>query len=89
MKSFWLALLILLIPGSNALAAKAQSNILDFEAELIEGQSKRPDMFLQTEAQSLSLESILFLRKDFNDFQQVDRFRRPGYFERTRGVRRK
>ena len=55
--------------------------VLDFEAEVIEGQRKRPDLFLQTEVQSLTLDAILYLRKDFNDYHQVESQRRPGYFE--------
>jgi hypothetical protein len=59
-----------------------KTGVLDFEGETIEGQRKRPDLFLQTETQNLTLDAILYLRKDFNDFHQVDRSRRPGYVER-------
>jgi hypothetical protein len=59
-----------------------EGGVLDFEGETIEGQRKRPDLFLQTEIQNLTLDAILYLRKDFNDFHMVDKSRRPGYVER-------
>jgi hypothetical protein len=60
-------------------------SVLDFEGDVIEGQRRRPDLFLQTETQNLTLDAILYLRKDFNDFHSVERLRRPGYFERRKG----
>ena len=66
--------------------SKDEGGVLDFEGDVIEGQRKRPDLFLQSEVQNLTLDAILYLRKDFNDFHQVDRNRRPGYYQRrTRG----
>ena len=59
-----------------------ETGVLDFEGELIEGTRKRPDLFLQTGLENLTLDAILFLRKDFNDYHQVDRNRRPGFIER-------
>lgn len=63
-------------------AGGKEVGVLDFEGELIEGTRKRPDLFLQTGLENLTLDAILFLRKDFNDYHQVDRMRRPGYVER-------
>jgi hypothetical protein len=60
-------------------------SVLDFEGDVIEGQRRRPDLFLQTETQNLTLDAILYLRRDFNDFHSVERLRRPGYFERRKG----
>lgn len=54
-----------------------KSGVLNFEAELIEGQKKTPEIFLQTEVQKPSLESVLYQRKDFNDFHAVDSKLRP------------
>jgi hypothetical protein len=69
-----------------AVQTKDEGGVLDFEGDVIEGQRKRPDLFLQSEVQNLTLDAILYLRKDFNDFHQVDRSRRPGYYQRrTRG----
>jgi len=68
--------------SSNTSGKQGKTGVLDFEGETIEGQRKRPDLFLQTETQNLTLDAILYLRKDFNDFHQVDKSRRPGYIER-------
>lgn len=51
--------------------------LLDFEADVIEGKRKAPDMFLQTESQKLTPDAMIFLRNNFNDFHQMDRTRRP------------
>jgi hypothetical protein len=56
---------------------KGNSNVLDFEADVIEGQTRAPDLFLQTDVKSPTQGSVLFRRKDFNDFQKVDCQRRP------------
>lgn len=69
-------------PPQAKKAPGKETGVLDFEGETIEGQKKRPELFLQTEVQNLTLDAILYLRKDFNDFHQVDRNRRPGYIER-------
>ena len=51
--------------------------LLDFEAELIEGERRSPEMFLQLDSDQMKLETILYDRKDFNDFHRPDRLRRP------------
>lgn len=56
--------------------------VLDFEGDVIEGQRKRPDLFVQSEIRGVTLDAILYLRKDFNDFHQAERARQPGYFKR-------
>jgi hypothetical protein len=66
-------------------ASKGKAGVLDFEGDIIEGERKRPDLFLQTQIDNLSLDAILYLRKDFNDFHQVDKNRRPGYYQRRGG----
>jgi hypothetical protein len=59
--------------------AESNSNVLNFEADLIEGERKRPDLFLQIGSQKLSLDAILYRRNDFNDFHKDDKNRRPAY----------
>lgn len=70
--------------GKAAAATEQSPNnaVLDFENDVIEGQRKKPDLFMQTGSQNLTLDAILFLRNDFNDFQQIERNRKPGYFEK-------
>jgi hypothetical protein len=53
------------------------TDVLDFDADIIEGQKKAPELFLQTEVQKLSLDAVLYQRKDFNSFHTVDASRRP------------
>ena len=62
---------------ADSSAQKSKSNVLDFEADVIEGQTRAPDLFLQTDVKSPTQGSVLFNRRDFNDFQKVDSQRRP------------
>ncbi|MFN7685898.1 MAG: hypothetical protein ACK5QT_10875 [Oligoflexia bacterium] len=52
-------------------------NFLDFEADVIEGEKRRPDLFIQMEGGSESLDSVLYSREDFNDYHEQDRKWRP------------
>lgn len=51
--------------------------VLNFEGDVIEGQKKTPEIFLQTEVERPSIETILYQRKDFNEFHLVDSKHRP------------
>jgi hypothetical protein len=57
---------------------------IDFEGDVIEGQKKAPDLFLQVEDQKLNLDSVLYLRQDFNDFHAVDSKQRPRVADPTK-----
>ena len=56
-----------------------ESNILDFEADVIEGEKRKPDLFLQMEGSTNNLDAILYSREDFNDYHEVDRRWRPRF----------
>ena len=58
-----------------------QDAVLDFEADVIQGERKKPDVFLQLGKQNQTLESILFTRKDFKDFHKLEKKWRPSYME--------
>lgn len=58
---------------------KTKPQTLDFEGEVIEGEAMRPDLFLQITTPELSLESILYMRKDFNDFHKLDKNKKPKF----------
>ena len=61
-------------------AAKAPGSrpeVLDFEGDVIEGQKKAPELFLQLDVEKADLSSVLYDRRDFNDFHAVDSKRRP------------
>lgn len=55
------------------------TTVLDFEAEIIEGERKMPSIFFQMEIDTPSLDAVMFRRKTFNDFHQMDLERRPAY----------
>lgn len=61
-----------------ATAFGAEKPVLDFEADVIEGEKRKPDLFIQLEGRATnSMDSILYSRDDFNDYQEIDRKWRP------------
>ena len=63
--------------GAAEVWAKEKTNVLDFEADVIEGEKRKPDLFLQMEGDVGSLDAILYSREDFNDYHESDRKWRP------------
>jgi|GEM_PF-1640149 len=63
----------------TAVPPRGDGRVLDFDADVIEGERQRPDFLFQTGTPGVSLDSLLFGRKDFNDFLKVDKKRRPTY----------
>jgi hypothetical protein len=70
-----------LTQGSTTLApaTKAKEQVLDFEGEVIEGERRRPDLFLQMSIEQVKFDSLIFQRDDFNDYLEVDRQSRSRY----------
>jgi hypothetical protein len=66
----------------NAISASATQEF-NFETDIIEGERERPDLFLNL-GSNPNAESILFLRKDFNDFHESSRKWRPGYLQQKK-----
>lgn len=95
MKS-WIPLLLLVAAtalgaeSSKPMSPRPKSGaVLDFEADVIEGEKRKPDLFLQMEGGAASMESILYSRDDFNDFKEVDQKMRPKvYKSKSGGVRK-
>jgi len=85
MKKLFLILLtssILLKPLiSTAAAPGATGNLLDFEADVIEGEKKRPELFLDIKAGDGNAGSGLYLRSHFDDFFSVDKLRRTRFIK--------
>lgn len=50
---------------------KKKENVLDFEADVIEGDRKRPDLFLEVKGEDLDIEGLLYMRNNFNDFYEM------------------
>lgn len=69
-----LAVLFVLTP-SSVFAQKGE--VMDFEADVIEGEKKAPELFLQLDSEITNLGAVLYDRKTFNDFHSNDRSRRP------------
>jgi hypothetical protein len=57
--------------------SKPKSTVLDFEADVIEGEKRKPDLFIQMEGSIESMDSVLYSRDDFNDYHELDRKWRP------------
>ena len=66
-------------PHPKAAGEKNKPGVLDFEAELIEGERKSPDLFLQLQSGTPNLDAIMFQRTNFNDFHNIEKRRRPLY----------
>lgn len=59
--------------------ARSNPKVIDFEAEIIEGERKTPTLFLQIGLEKPTMDAVLYQRKDFNDFHIVTKERRPSY----------
>ncbi len=66
--------------ATSGLGQNKNGQVLDFEGEVIEGERKRPDLFLQISTKDLSFDSLLYLRNNYNDYLEVDRKGRNRYF---------
>ena len=76
MKSILLLALILM--GSvKSFANESEANVLNFEADVIEGERKNPNVFIQLDVGTPNLDTVLFQRSNFNDFHAQDKNRRP------------
>jgi hypothetical protein len=76
-------LMTLLFISSMSFAQQPKKNpdaVIDFEADLIQGESQRPDLMTQFGDRPMEIDSILYLRRDFNDLHQGDASRRPSFF---------
>ncbi|MCM2280048.1 MAG: hypothetical protein NDJ89_18400 [Oligoflexia bacterium] len=71
-----------------ALSAE-KADVLDFDADVIEGQKKTPEVFFQMEVEKPSLDAVLYQRRDFNDFHAVDSKQRPRQSDSPRGAAKK
>jgi hypothetical protein len=62
-------------------AEPEKSNVLDFDADIIQGERRRPDLFVQLGGTKTSMEAVLYSRQNFNDYHSVDQILRPGFYE--------
>lgn len=45
---------------------------MEFQGDIIEGNRKTPSVFLELGSREVSLESLIFRRTNFNDYQEVE-----------------
>lgn len=57
----------------------ATPNVLDFDADIIEGERSGPSLLVQLDLQAPGLDTLIFQRKNFNDFHVIDMKRKPKY----------
>jgi hypothetical protein len=53
--------------------AKKTDNVMDFEGDVIQGEKKRPDLFLDLKMSDVQTDDFLYQRADFNDFFKFDK----------------
>ncbi len=66
---------------AKAIKQPKGENLLDFEAEIIEGEKKRPELFLDIKAGDGNVGSGLYMRPNYDDFFVVDKKRRPRFIK--------
>lgn len=84
----WLRCTALLLSATAFAQNKAapRAAVLDFEGDRIGGERSGPFQSFLQGAQGPSFDSLLYLRKDFNDFQNAE-YRKTGKPGRQRSVR--
>ena len=84
MKTFLICIAVLLSLSSISAFA---GEVMDFEADVIEGEKKAPDLFLQMDTDAADMSAVLYERSNFNDFHRTDRQYRPRLNAFQKGVR--
>lgn len=80
MKQLKLAALLFCLLSLNAFAepdGKSKNSVMDFEAEVIDGEKKVPELFLQLDSDRSDVSTILYDRPNFNDFTPIHSYLRP------------
>lgn len=65
--------------STSSSGSSKSSNILDFDADVIEGERSGPSIMVQMDLQAPNLDTLVFQRKNFNDFHAIDMKRKPKY----------
>ncbi|MDR3606650.1 MAG: hypothetical protein P4M08_04620 [Oligoflexia bacterium] len=65
----------------TAAPANSKPNVLDFDADVIEGKKETPDLFIQLGNQQPQLDSLMYGRENFNDFQMQEAPWRPNFHQ--------
>jgi hypothetical protein len=67
------------IPEAKKPSKVAKDVVIDFDADVIEGERKVPDIFISTEIGAPNIESVVYFRKNFNDFHRLEMKSKPTY----------
>lgn len=65
---------------SNKDQTPSGTKVLDFEADVIEGDKLRPDLFLDLKSEDLMIDDLLYMRSNFDDYYKVDTIKKPKAF---------
>lgn len=66
---------------SSGASSHIAPSVLNFDADVIEGEKSNPDLFIQLGNQQPSLQAVIYGRKNFNEFQKHEAPWRPVYRE--------
>ena len=64
---------------SQSVGSSKGGTTLNFDGDVIEGERKRPDMFLELKSDELNIEASVYSRPDFNDFFENEKELTPKY----------
>lgn len=73
---------------AEAKSAEPKAQVLDFSGDVIEGELKRPQLFLELVGTTEFMESTLYQREDFNDFHAVDMRKRLRYIAPAQPIKK-
>ena len=82
--SFTMLLITLscMVYSAEKVNPSSKKEVLAFDAAVIEGERKNPTIFLDINVDKYSdIDSVLLIRKDFNDYHKVDKAMRTQHFE--------
>lgn len=65
-------------------SGKSNPELLDFDADVIEGEREAPALFVQMDIQTPKMDTLVFQRNNFNDFHLVEKNRKPWYRIKTK-----
>lgn len=68
-------------PEDIVAGSSANPRIYNFDADVIVGDKKAPDLLFQSGKENIDFEALLLNRKDFNDFLRLDQAKHPDIFE--------
>jgi len=68
-------------PAEIVSGSSTNPRIYNFDADVIVGDKKAPDLVFQSGKETIDFEALLLNRKDFNDFLRFDQSKHPDFFE--------